>query len=264
MYLFQHDKTFYYAWELLSKVILFSLSRSESSSNLSSMYLWTLNFDIFLLFCGSKYRWLSFNFSWCESLLFVTSSTRQDQRFVFSVFCVFWKLLYVLWIWMTSSKNECKSRLSHVFTLKVLDFKIMSLFFSRMLRKTGLPKRARIFLSARRMWRIWTMLWWKWRTGLHFQRQTTIPTGIDLVNIICITIIISSVYCFRPSQIVPANVLMDNAWATEINSAMEFQIVVMEVMNFDAWIADTEFLSIWDVMANQIVLMSLTNFFVLL
>lgn len=192
MYLFQHDKTFYYAWELLSKVILFSLSRSESSSNLSSMYLWTLNFDIFLLFCGSKYRWLSFNFSWCESLLFVTSSTRQDQRFVFSVFCVFWKLLYVLWIWMTSSKNECKSRLSHVFTLKVLDFKIMSLFFSRMLRKTGLPKRARIFLSARRMWRIWTMLWWKWRTGLHFQRQTTIPTGIDLVNIICITIIISS------------------------------------------------------------------------
>lgn len=57
---------------------------------------------------------------------------------------------------------------------------------------------------------------------------------------------------------------MDNAWATEINSAMEFQIVVMEVMNFDAWIADTEFLSIWDVMANQIVLMSLTNFFVLL
>ena len=57
---------------------------------------------------------------------------------------------------------------------------------------------------------------------------------------------------------------MDNAWATEINSAMEFPIVVMEVMNFDAWIADTEFLSIWDVMANQIVLMSLTNFFVLL
>lgn len=57
---------------------------------------------------------------------------------------------------------------------------------------------------------------------------------------------------------------MDSAWATEINSAMEFQIVVMEVMNFDAWIADTEFLSIWDVMANQIVLMSLTNFFVLL
>lgn len=172
--------------------------------------------------------------------------------------------IYVLWIWMTSSKNECKSRLSHVFTLKVLDFKIMSLFFSRMLRKTGLPKRARIFLSARRMWRIWTMLWWKWRTGLHFQRQTTIPTGIDLVNIICITIIISSIYCFRPSQIVPANVLMDNAWATGINSAMEFPIVVMEVMNFDAWIADTEFLSIWDVMANQIVLMSLTNFFVLL
>ena len=57
---------------------------------------------------------------------------------------------------------------------------------------------------------------------------------------------------------------MDSAWATEINSAMEFQIVVMEVMNFDAWIADTEFLSIWDVMANQIVLMNLTNFFVLL
>ena len=69
---------------------------------------------------------------------------------------------------------------------------------------------------------------------------------------------------FRPSQIVPANVLMDSAWATEINSAMEFQIVVMEVMNFDAWIVDMEFLSTWDAMANQIVLMSRMNFSVLL
>ena len=57
---------------------------------------------------------------------------------------------------------------------------------------------------------------------------------------------------------------MDNVWTTEINSAMEFQIVVMEVMNFDAWIVDMEFLLIWDAMANQIVLMSRMNFSVLL
>ena len=58
--------------------------------------------------------------------------------------------------------------------------------------------------------------------------------------------------------------MMDSVWTTEINSAMEFQIVVMEVMNFDAWIVDMEFLSTWDAMANQIVLMSRMNFSVLL
>ena len=58
--------------------------------------------------------------------------------------------------------------------------------------------------------------------------------------------------------------MMDNVWTTEINSAMEFQIVVMEVMNFDVWIVDMEFLSTWDAMANQIVLMSRMNFSVLL
>ena len=58
--------------------------------------------------------------------------------------------------------------------------------------------------------------------------------------------------------------MMDNVWTTEINSAMEFQIVVTEVMNFDAWIVDMEFLLTWDAMANQIVLMSRMNFSVLL
>ena len=94
MYLFQHDKTFYYAWELLSKVILFSLSRSESSSNLSSMYLWTLNFDIFLLFCGSKYRWLSgVKVYFC----------RQFQRFCVSTF---WEIpMYCEYGWRPQKMN---------------------------------------------------------------------------------------------------------------------------------------------------------------
>ena len=252
MYLFQHDKTFYYAWELLSKVILFSLSRSESSSNLSSMYLWTLNFDIFLLFCGSKYRWLSgVKVYFC----------RQFQRFCVSTF---WEIpMYCEYGWRPQKMNVSQG---NVFILSKYWISRLcpNLFFSRMLRKTGLPKRARIFLSARRMWRIWTMLWWKWRTGLHFQRQTTIPkrTGIDIV--LTKYKALQSICNCRQIQIVPANVMMDNVWTTEINSAMEFQIVVMEVMNFDAWIVDMEFLSTWDAMANQIVLMSRMNFSVLL
>ena len=42
---------------------------------------------------------------------------------------------------------------------------------------------------------------------------------------------------------------------------MVFQIVKMEVMNFDAWIADMEFLIIWDVTGNLIALMSRTSVF---
>ena len=216
------------------------------------MYLWTLNFDIFLLFCGSKYRWLSgVKVYFC----------RQFQRFCVSTF---WEIpMYCEYGWRPQKMNVSQG---NVFILSKYWISRLcpNLFFSRMLRKTGLPKRARIFLSARRMWRIWTMLWWKWRTGLHFQRQTTIPkrTGIDIV--LTKYKALQSICNCRQIQIVPANVMMDNVWTTEINSAMEFQIVVMEVMNFDAWIVDMEFLSTWDAMANQIVLMSRMNFSVLL
>ena len=64
-----------------------------------------------------------------------------------------------------------------------------------------------------------------------------------------------------PNQIALANVPMVNVWTIVINSAMAFQIVTMEVMNFDAWIADMEFLTTWDVMGNLIALMSRTNVF---
>ena len=97
-----------------------------------------------------------------------------------------------------------------------------------------------------------------------FSDKLPSPNELVLIQFITKSNALQSICNCRQSQIVPANVMTDNVWTTEINSAMEFQIVVMEVMNFDVWIVDMEFLSTWDAMANQIVLMSRMNFSVLL
>ena len=148
--------------------MFFPLSRLESSSNLSPQCIcepWTLIF--FCYFVGQN----------------TDDYLVWKCTFNVFVFSTFWEIpMYCEYGWRPQKMNVSQG---NVFILSKYWISRLcpNLFFSRMLRKTGLPKRARIFLSARRMWRIWTMLWWKWRTGLHFQRQTTIPkrTGIATV-----------------------------------------------------------------------------------